>query len=62
MEGSVTGMAGFVSALAEGLTADAMWGSITPFAPIIISVFIFAFAYYVYRRVTKAGSHGKFKS
>lgn len=56
------GMTGFVGALSDGLTADAMWTSITPLAPIMIFTFVFAFGYYVYRRVTKSGSHGKFRS
>lgn len=55
-------MASFVSALTAGITADSLWTSIAPLAPLMIVIFLFAFAYYVYRRVTKNGSHGKFKS
>lgn len=55
-------MSSFVSALTAGITADALWTSIAPLAPLMIIIFLFAFAYYVYRRLTKGGSHGKFKS
>lgn len=55
-------MENFVSALTAGITADSLWGSIAPFAPLMIILFLFAFAYYVYRRLTKGGSKGKFKS
>lgn len=55
-------MSSFVSTLTAGITADALWTSIAPLAPLMIIIFLFAFAYYVYRRLTKGGSHGKFKS
>lgn len=55
-------MSSFVTALTGGITADALWTSIAPLAPLMIVIFLFAFAYYVYRRVTRNGSHGKFKS
>lgn len=50
----------FISALAEGINADTMWGAVTPVAPIIIFVFLFAFGYRIIKRVTKKGSAGKF--
>lgn len=55
-------MSSFVSALTAGITADSMWGAVAPFAPLMIILFLFAFGYYVYRRLTKGGSKGKFKS
>ena len=55
-------MSSFVTALTGGITADSLWGAISPLAPLMIVIFLFAFAYYVYRRLTKGGSHGKFKS
>lgn len=55
-------MNSFVSALTTGITADSMWGAIAPFAPLMIILFLFAFGYYVYRRLTRGGSKGKFKS
>ncbi|MBQ2835849.1 MAG: hypothetical protein IJE68_03345 [Clostridia bacterium] len=36
MEGAVSGMSEFISTLAAGLTADAIWGAIAPVAPIMI--------------------------
>lgn len=56
----MSGEAGFVNAITEGITADAMWGAVTPVASIIIFVFLFAFAYNIIRRVLKKGSKGKF--
>ncbi len=35
-EGVVKGMEAFVTALATGLSADAIWGAIAPVAPIMI--------------------------
>lgn len=55
-------MSSFVSALTAGITADSLWTSITPLASLMITIFLFAFAYYVYKRLTRNGSHGKFKS
>lgn len=58
-----SGEAGFVDALTDsetGITADSMWGAVTPVAKIIVFVFLFAFAYRIIRRVLKKGSNGKF--
>lgn len=52
---------GFVSDINAGITADAMWGGVRPFAPLMITIFLFAFAYGIFRRVTKAGSKGKYR-
>ena len=38
MEGGVSVMAEFVSAITTGLSADALWGAIAPVAPIMIIV------------------------
>lgn len=58
----MSGEAAFISALEAGMTGDALWGALTPFAGLMITLFVFAFGYYVYRRLTKGGSKGKFKS
>lgn len=36
MEGVAKGMETFISTLASGLSADALWGAIAPVAPIMI--------------------------
>ena len=40
--GEATGMTAFISALTTGLSADALWGAITPVAPIMIIVTLVA--------------------
>ena len=52
-------MTGFVTALNTGLSADAMWGAVTPLVPLIITVTLFALTFYVARRLTKKSSKGK---
>lgn len=54
-----TGMAGFITALNTGITTDTLWGEATKAAPFIISVVIFAFGYYIVKKVTKGSSKGK---
>ena len=58
----MSGEAGFISAVSSGMSGDALWGALTPFAGLMVTFFVFAFGYYVYRRLTKGGSKGKFKS
>lgn len=58
------GMGDFVSALISpasgtGITSTALWGEVTNAAPLIITIFVFAFGYKVVRRVLKKGSSGK---
>lgn len=55
-----SGEEAFVGAITENITADTMWGSVTPVVPIIAFVFTFAFAYGIIRKVLKKGSRGKF--
>lgn len=54
------GVDGFVSAINSGITQDAMWDGVTPFASLMVKIFIFAFSFAIFRRVTKKGSRGKF--
>lgn len=56
---SATGQAGAVEALTTGLTADAIWGAITPFLPIIISVTLVSLGIYFIRRIVKKAGKGK---
>lgn len=47
---------------AEGaITSTTLWGEVAHAAPLIITVFIFAFGYYVLRKVLKGGSKGKLR-
>lgn len=55
------GVTGFVDAVNEGITQDAMWDGVTPFVPLMITIFVFAFSFGIFRKVTKSGSKGKFR-
>lgn len=60
MEGSVaTGVAGATAALEAALTADAIWGAITPFIPVVVTVTLVSLSIYFIRRITKKASKGK---
>lgn len=54
------GVDGFVSAVNEGITQDAMWDGVTPFVPLMVTIFVFAFSFGIFRKVTKKGSRGRF--
>lgn len=54
-------MSGFVTAISEGVTADALWGALTAFAPLIVTMVLFGFAYYIVRKVIRGTSRGKAK-
>ena len=58
---SETGMAGFMTAItgSDGITSANMWGQITPAGATIASIAIFAFGYYVVRKIIKGASRGK---
>lgn len=58
MEGS-TGVSAAATALQNGLTADAIWSSITPFIPVVIAVTLVSLSIYFIRRITKKASKGK---
>lgn len=47
------------NALNEGLSADAFWGAVSPFVPVIITVTLVSLGYYMIRRITKKFSRGK---
>lgn len=57
--GTATGVSGAASALESNLTADAVWGAITPFIPIVVSVALIALSVTIIRRVVKKASKGK---
>lgn len=54
-----TGVAGAADALEAALTADAIWGAITPFIPVVVAVTLVALSIYFIRRITKKASKGK---
>lgn len=45
--------------LENGLSADAFWGAVSPFIPVIITVTLVSLGYYMIRRITKKFSRGK---
>ena len=60
MEGT-TGMADFISSLNTGLSATAMWGAIADAAPLIITLVLFALAFYIVRKLIKGAGKGKIR-
>lgn len=58
MSGS-TGQQAVADALNTGLSADAFWGAVQPFLPVIITVTLVSLGYYMIRRITKKFSRGK---
>ena len=56
---SATGVEGAVTALSSNLTADAVWGAITPFIPIVVTVSLIALSVTIIRRIVKRASKGK---
>lgn len=56
-------MTAFVSALTgtDGISETALWGGITPMAPLIVILVVFAFSYRVARRSIGGASKGKVK-
>lgn len=57
--GTASGQAGAVQALESGLTADAIWGAITPFIGVIITVTLVSLGIYFIRRIVKKAGKGK---
>lgn len=58
-ETEVVGMSAFISAITEGLSADALWGAIAPVAPMIIVFTLVGLGFYILRKNLKKGSKGK---
>lgn len=56
-------MTAFVTALTgtDGISETALWGGITPIAPLIVILVVFAFSYRVARRSIGGASKGKVK-
>lgn len=58
------GMSGMITALtANGaITSDTLWGEATSAAPLIITIFVFAFGYRIVKRLLNGGYKGKVKA
>lgn len=54
-----TGQQGFVSAITTGLSADAIWGTITPIASVIIIVTLVALGRRILNKNLSAAKSGK---
>lgn len=54
-----SGQQAVADALNTGLSADAFWGAVQPFVPVIITVTLVSLGYYMIRRITKKFSRGK---
>lgn len=54
-----TGAAAAAQALQNGFTADAIWGAITPFIGVVVTITLVSLSIYFMRRITKKASKGK---
>lgn len=54
-------MSAFISSLNTGLSATAMWGAIADAAPLIITLVLFALAFYLVRKLVKGAGKGKIR-
>lgn len=57
--GTSTGVSGATSALESALTADAVWGAVTPFIPIVVTVALISLSIAIIRGVVKRVRKGK---
>lgn len=56
-------MSDFITAVTgtNGLTSTNLWADVTLAAPLIVSVAVFAFGYYICKKVIKGAAKGKVK-
>lgn len=54
-------MAAFITALTgtDGISATALWGAVSPIAPFIVIMVLFALGYYIVRKSVKGAAKGK---
>lgn len=52
-------MANVVNQLTTGLTADTMWEGVASVMPLVISLTIFGFGFWLVRRIVKAARKGR---
>ena len=55
------GMVEFINSLNTGLSPTAMWGAIADAAPLIITLVLFALAFYLVRKLIKGAGKGKIR-
>lgn len=55
------GMSEFIASLNTGLAPAAMWGAIADAAPLIITLVLFALAFYLVRKLIKGAGKGKIR-
>lgn len=60
MSGDVA-MADFISAATTALSATNLWAQVTAASALIFSIVVFAFGYYIVRKVLKGTSKGKLR-
>lgn len=53
------GSAGAVTALQTAFTPEAIWGTISPFIPVIGTITLVALGIYIMRRIVKKAGKGK---
>lgn len=55
------GMSSLITALTGegGISSATLWGEVASAGPLLITIFSFAFGYFIIRKVLKKGSHGK---
>lgn len=58
---TTSGMSDFIGDLNTGLSATAMWGAISDAAPLIITLVLFALAFYLVRKLIKGAGKGKIR-
>lgn len=57
-------MSTLVTALTSGdnaITSSKLWTEVSAAAPLILTIFVFAFGYYIIRKVLKGGAKGKLR-
>lgn len=54
-------MSEFIASLNTGLSAASMWGAIADSAPLIITLVLFALAFYLVRKLIKGAGKGKIR-
>ena len=52
-------MANVVNQLTTGLTADTLWGSVSSVMPFVIGVTLFAFGFWLVKKIVKKVRTGK---
>lgn len=59
MEGSVSNMQNVVTSLSSTVSGEALWGTFATAIPYIATITLFAFGFYIIRRLIKKIAKGK---